>query len=116
MFRPPASPVWQVCFGLWASTGISGAASGSIPVALSTRSASIPPTRAPSIVLIFPPTCKPPDAMKRSRHRLPIPQHEFGFTPATFNLLIETGLDGDRLTREPAATERARRQAGQAQD
>ena len=53
--------------------------------------------------------------MKRSRHRLPIPQHEFGFTPATFNLLIETGLDGDRITCEHAEAERARRNAEAAQ-
>ena len=30
--------------------------------------------------------------MKRNRRRLPVPQHEFGFTPATFNLAIETGF------------------------
>jgi hypothetical protein len=55
-FHPPTSPVWPVCFGLWASTGISGAVSGSIRAALLTRSASIPPTRAQSIALISPPT------------------------------------------------------------
>jgi hypothetical protein len=38
--------------------------------------------------------------MKRNRRRLPVPQHEFGFTPATFNLTVETGLDGDRIARE----------------
>ena len=53
--------------------------------------------------------------MKRNRRRLPIPQHEFGFTPDTFNLAIETGLDGDRLTRERAEAERARRMAEAAQ-
>jgi hypothetical protein len=58
-FHPLASPVWPVCFGLWASTGISGAVSGSIRAASSTRSASIPPTRATSIAPIFPPTCNP---------------------------------------------------------
>jgi len=33
--------------------------------------------------------------MKR-RKRLPIPQHEFGFVPATFNLIQETGIDGTK--------------------
>jgi hypothetical protein len=41
---------------LWVSIGISGAVSGSIRAAASTRSALIPPTRAPSIAPIFPPT------------------------------------------------------------
>ena len=53
--------------------------------------------------------------MKRTKRRLPIPQHEFGFTPAMFNLMVETGLDGDRITRERAEADRARRQAEQAQ-
>jgi hypothetical protein len=53
--------------------------------------------------------------MKRRKYRLPIPQHEFGFTPAMFNLMIETGLDGDRITRERAEADRARRLAEQAQ-
>ena len=66
-FRPLASPVWPVCFGLWASTGISGAASGSIRAAVSTRSASIPPTRAQSIAPIFPPTFSPLEAAKVQR-------------------------------------------------
>ena len=35
--------------------------------------------------------------MKRRKYRLPIPQHEFGFTPDAFNLMAETGLDGERL-------------------
>jgi hypothetical protein len=106
-FHPRANPVWPVCFGFWASTGISGAASGSIRAAVSTRSASIPPTRAPSIAPIFPPTFNPPDAMKRTKRRLPIPQWEFGFTLATFNLMFETGLDGERITRERAEADRA---------
>ncbi len=38
--------------------------------------------------------------MKRTKRRLPIPQWEFGFTLATFNLMFETALDGDRITRE----------------
>jgi hypothetical protein len=53
--------------------------------------------------------------MKRHRRHLPIPQHEFGFTPATFNLMIETGLDGDRITRERAKAEETRRHAEAAQ-
>ena len=54
--------------------------------------------------------------MKRSRRRLPVPQHEFGFAPDTFNLIQETGLDGDRITRERADSDRARQvaEAGQA--
>ena len=54
-FHPLASPFWQGCFGRWASIGINGAASGNIPAAALTRSAVIPPTRAPSIVVTFPP-------------------------------------------------------------
>ena len=53
--------------------------------------------------------------MKRNRRRLPIPQHEFGFTPDTFNLAIETGLDGERFTRERAEADRARSLAEAAQ-
>ena len=53
--------------------------------------------------------------MKRNRHRLPVPQHEFGFTPATFNLAIETGLDGERITRERGEADHARRMAETAQ-
>ena len=53
--------------------------------------------------------------MKRNRRRLPVPQHEFGFTPATFNLMVETGLDGERITRERGEAEQARRLAEAAQ-
>jgi len=53
--------------------------------------------------------------MKRNRRRLPIPQHEFGFTPDAFNLMAETGLDGDRITRERSEADRARRMAEAAQ-
>lgn len=53
--------------------------------------------------------------MKRRKHRLPIPQHEFGFTPDAFNLAVETGLDGERITRERAAADHARRMAEAAQ-
>ena len=38
--------------------------------------------------------------MKRTKHRLPLPQHEFGFTPETFNLFAEVSLDGERIARE----------------
>ena len=53
--------------------------------------------------------------MKRNRRRLPIPQHEFAFTPATFNLIQDTGLDGDRIASERAEADRARRAAESAQ-
>jgi hypothetical protein len=53
--------------------------------------------------------------MKRNRRRLPIPQHEFGFTQDTFNLIIETGLDGERITRERGEADRARQLAEAAQ-
>ena len=55
------------------------------------------------------------DAMKHRKHRLPIPQKEFGFAPSAFNLAIETGLDGERLARERAESDRARRLAEAAQ-
>ena len=53
--------------------------------------------------------------MKRNRRRLHIPQHEFGFTPGTFNLIQDTGLDGERISRELAEADRARRAAESAQ-
>ena len=53
--------------------------------------------------------------MKRNRRRLPIPQHEFGFTPDTFNLILENGIDGERIARERAEADRARRRAEAAQ-
>jgi len=53
--------------------------------------------------------------MNRNRRRLPIPQHEFGFVPDTFTLIQETGLDGDRLARERAEADRARKLAEKAQ-
>jgi hypothetical protein len=49
--------------------------------------------------------------MNRSKRRLPIPQHEFGFAPDTFNLSAETTLDGERIARERDEEERARRLA-----
>ena len=53
--------------------------------------------------------------MRRSKHRLPVPQHEFGFIPATFNLMPEFGLDGDRIARERAEADHARRNTEAAQ-
>ncbi len=53
------SRCWQRCFGLWASIGISGAVSGSIRAESLIRSEVIPPTPAPSIAAIFPPTFYP---------------------------------------------------------
>ena len=53
--------------------------------------------------------------MKRNKRRLPVSQHEFGFTPATFNLAIETGLDGERITRERGEADHARQLAEAAQ-
>ena len=49
--------------------------------------------------------------MKRPKHRLPIPQHEFGFSSKAFNLVVETGFDGERITREQAQIAQARRDA-----
>ena len=43
------------------------------------------------------------------RRPLPIPQHEFGFTPDTFTLAAQQALDGERIARELAAAEDARR-------
>ena len=54
--------------------------------------------------------------MKRNRRRLPVPQHEFGFTPATFNLIVETGIDGERIARERAEADHARHNAETAQE
>ena len=53
--------------------------------------------------------------MKRSPRRLPVPQHEFGFTPDTFSLVAESGLDGERITREDIAAQKSRREADAAQ-
>ena len=53
--------------------------------------------------------------MKRNRHRLPVPQFEFGFAPDAFNLFAETTLDGERITRESAEADRARSLAEAAQ-
>ena len=53
--------------------------------------------------------------MKRSKRRLPVPQHEFGFAPLAFNLIVENGTDGDRIARERAEADRARHAADSAQ-
>jgi hypothetical protein len=53
--------------------------------------------------------------MKRAKRRLPIPQWEFGFTPDTFNLIVETGVDGERITQEYEQVKKARRLAEKAQ-
>ena len=53
--------------------------------------------------------------MRRTRKRLPIPQHEFGFVPDTFTLFTETTADGEKLCREREELERARRQQEDAQ-
>ena len=53
--------------------------------------------------------------MRRTRKRLPIPQHEFGFTADTFRLFSETGVDGERIARERAEADQARRDADAAQ-
>ncbi len=47
--------------------------------------------------------------MKRSKRRLPIPQHEFSFAPQAFNLVVQNGTDGDRIARERAEADLARR-------
>jgi len=53
--------------------------------------------------------------MKRNKRRLPIPQHEFGFVPDTFTLMLETTIDGERIARERAEAEHARQLAEAAQ-
>jgi hypothetical protein len=53
--------------------------------------------------------------MKIKKRRLPIPQHEFPFSPQVFNLIQDTGLDGERISREPAEVEKARRRTEDAQ-
>jgi hypothetical protein len=53
--------------------------------------------------------------MKKNKRRLPLPQHEFGFSPDTFNLFAEVSLDGDRIARERAEADQARLAAEAAQ-
>ena len=53
--------------------------------------------------------------MKKRKRRLPLPQHEFGFSSDTFNLFAEVSLDGERITREQAEAAQRRREAEAAQ-
>jgi hypothetical protein len=53
--------------------------------------------------------------MKRTKRRLPLPQHEFGFAPDTFNLFAEVSLDGERIAREQVEAEQLRLAAETAQ-
>ena len=53
--------------------------------------------------------------MRRTKRHLPIPQHEFGFTPNTFNLIQDTAPDSERIARERAEADQARRAAATAQ-
>jgi hypothetical protein len=53
--------------------------------------------------------------MRKNKRRLPLPQHEFGFTPDTFNLFAELSLDGDRIAREQTEADKRRREAEAAQ-
>ena len=53
--------------------------------------------------------------MKLRRRPLPIPQNEFGFAPDTFNLFAESGLDGERITREQSEAQHRRQLADAAQ-
>ena len=53
--------------------------------------------------------------MRRTRRPLPIPQLEFGFTTDTFTLFSESTLDGERVARERAEADEARRAAQAAQ-
>jgi len=46
--------------------------------------------------------------MKRRKKQMPVPQWEFGFSAETFNLMQETGIDGDRISREKSEMEEAR--------
>ena len=53
--------------------------------------------------------------MKRNKRPLPIPQYEFAFASAAFNLFSEVTLDGERVAREQDESERARVRAEGAQ-
>jgi hypothetical protein len=46
---------------------------------------------------------------------MPIPQHEFGFVPDSFNLFAESALDGERIAREQAEAQHRRQLADSAQ-
>ena len=53
--------------------------------------------------------------MKQAKRRLPIPQWEFGFAPDTFNLIVETGVDGERIAQEHERVKKALQLAEKAQ-
>ena len=53
--------------------------------------------------------------MKRTKRRLPIPQWEFSFAPNTFNLIVETGVDGELIAQEHEQVKKARQLAEKAQ-
>ena len=53
--------------------------------------------------------------MKRTKRRLHIPQHEFGFTPQAFNLFQDTDPTANALPVNSAEADRARRAAESAQ-
>ena len=53
--------------------------------------------------------------MKRHKRPLPIPQYEFAFASAAFNLFSEATLDWERIAREQAEAELARWQVAEAQ-
>ena len=53
--------------------------------------------------------------MRRNRRPLPIPQHEFGFTADIFRLFADAPQDGERIARERAEADQARRLAEAAQ-
>ncbi len=51
----------------------------------------------------------------RSERRLHIPQHDFGFTPHSFILIQDAGLDANLLGRERDEANRARHAAHKGQ-
>jgi hypothetical protein len=53
--------------------------------------------------------------MKTRRKQIPIPQWEFGFSADTFNLIQETGIDGERVAREKQEITLAREKSEAAQ-
>ena len=53
--------------------------------------------------------------MKTKRKQMPIPQWEFGFSAETFNLIQETGIDGERIALEKQENALAREKSEAAQ-
>ena len=53
--------------------------------------------------------------MKNRQRPLPIPPHEFGFVADAFRLFPDAALDGERIARERAEADEARRLADSAQ-